>query len=46
MFHLYDGYHWLGMHLFWWLFWLLFIALIFGRFEAVPRKRGRKSAQP
>ena len=25
MFHFYDGYHFIGMHLLWWVFWLAFI---------------------
>ena len=29
MFHFYDGYHWFGMHLFWWAFWILFLVVVF-----------------
>lgn len=43
MFHFYDGYHWLGMHLFWWGFWILFLAVVFGWFEPVPRNRKGKN---
>ncbi len=45
MFHLYDGYHWLGMHLLWWLFWFMIIGVVFGLYEPVPRKR-RKNVSP
>ncbi len=46
MFHLYDGYHFLGMHLLWWVFWFSFSLLIFGWFEQVPRNRARKNVRP
>ena len=42
MFHMYDGYHFLGMHMLWWFFWFLFISVLFSAFEPVRRKRGRK----
>lgn len=45
MFHFYDGYHWFGMHLFWWVFWFLSISIIFGLYEPI-RKRGRKNGRP
>jgi putative membrane protein len=45
MFHFYDGYHFVGMHVMWWLFWLAFIAIIFGVFEQVPRRRGSKNVR-
>ena len=40
----YDGYHFWGMHLIWWIFWLLFIFAIFGWFEPVPKKRIKKDS--
>ena len=41
MFQFYDGYHFFGMHLFWWFFWILFISVLFGAYEPVRRgKRG------
>ncbi|MEP7344215.1 MAG: hypothetical protein ABI877_03055 [Gemmatimonadaceae bacterium] len=46
MFHFYNGYHVLGMHLLWWLFWFAFMAVIFGLYEPVPRKRAGKNARP
>ena len=39
MFHFYSGYHFLGMHLIWWTIWLLFIGILFGAYEQVPRIR-------
>ena len=45
MFHLYNGYHFFGMHLIWWAFWVAFIAIIFGMFEPVHRNRRRDDAQ-
>ena len=42
MFHLDDGYHFFGMHLFWWFFWILFISVMFGAYEPTRRKRGGK----
>ncbi len=43
MFHFYEGYHFFGMHLLWWAFWFLFIVIVFGAFEPVRRKPGRKN---
>ncbi len=46
MFRLYDGYHFLGMHLLWWAFWFSFSLFIFGWFEQVPRsERERMSGR-
>ena len=39
MFHMYDGYHFLGMHLLWWGFWIVMITILFGAFEPVRRNR-------
>lgn len=41
MFHFYDGYHFFGMHLLWWAFWIAFIGIVFGWYEPVPRRRER-----
>ena len=46
MFHFYDGHHFMGMHILWWLFWIGFIVLVFGVFRLVPRTRDRTSARP
>ncbi|MEP7361345.1 MAG: hypothetical protein ABI744_07185 [Chloroflexota bacterium] len=45
MFHMYDGYHWFGMHLIWWFIWLAFLSVLFGRYETVPKTRGVKNAR-
>ncbi len=39
---MYDGYHFLGMHMLWWFFWILFIAVIFGAYQPVRRSGRRK----
>jgi putative membrane protein len=46
MFHFYDGYHFLGMHLLWWVFWILFIVLVFGSFTPLRWTIDRKGARP
>ncbi len=42
MFNMYDGYHFFGMHMLWWLFWILFVGILFGAFQPVRRRRGGK----
>lgn len=42
MFHMYDGYHFVGMHMLWWFFWIVFIGVLFGAYEPVRRNRRRK----
>jgi hypothetical protein len=42
MFQFYDGYHFFGMHMFWWLFWIVFIWAIFGMYEPVRRSKRTK----
>lgn len=37
----YYGYHFWGMHLIWWFFWILIIVVLFGWFEPVPKRRIR-----
>ena len=37
-----DGYHMFGMHMLWWLFWIVLIGLIFGVYGPVRRNRRRK----
>jgi putative membrane protein len=39
--HFFDGGWFFGMHLFWWLFWIVLIVALFGLFEPVPRKKAR-----
>lgn len=43
MLHFYDGYHFVGMHLMWWVFWILVVSIMFGRYEPVRRNRGKKT---
>ena len=40
---LYD-YHFFGMHMFWWFFWIMLLFLMFGWFEPVPKKRVRRDS--
>ena len=42
MMHFYDGYHFIGMHLTWWLFWGLFLLILFVPYEPVRRNRRKK----
>ena len=37
-----GGWLW-GMHLFWWLFWIVLIAAFFGLLTPVPRKQARQT---
>ncbi len=39
-----DGYHFLGMHVLWWAFWILSMSILFGAFDPVRRKKGGKDA--
>lgn len=39
----FDGWGFLGMHVFWWLFWIVLILALFGLFEPVPRRRVRET---
>lgn len=42
MFHMYEGYHFFGMHMLWWMFWIVFVWILFGMYEPVRRtKRGK-----
>ena len=40
----YDGYHFIGMHLIWWIFWIFFIFILFGWFDTVPKKHMSKAS--
>ena len=42
MHYLNDGWFW-GMHLFWWLFWILVMVLFFGLLTPVPRSKVRET---
>ncbi|MEW5756306.1 MAG: SHOCT domain-containing protein [Pseudomonadota bacterium] len=39
--HFLEGGWFFGMHLFWWLFWIVLIVALFGLFEPVPRSKAR-----
>ena len=40
--YFYDGYHLIGMHLMWWVFWILFISIMFGAYQPIRRNQGKK----
>ena len=39
----YNGWGFLGMHFFWWLFWIALIVVLFALIEPVPRGRRRET---
>ena len=39
MFHFYDGYHFFGMHMLWWIFWILFISVAFALYQPIRRTK-------
>jgi putative membrane protein len=42
--HFYEGGWWFwGMHLFWWLFWIVLIVTFFSVLTPVPRRRARET---
>lgn len=43
--HFYDGYHLIGVHLMWWIFWILFISIMFGAYQPIRRNRGKKKEE-
>ena len=40
----YDGYHFMGMHLIWWFFWVLFMFWIFATPYYVPFQQKKKDS--
>ncbi len=42
--YLYDGYHFGGMHLLWWFFWIFFMIWIFATPWDIPGQRKSKSS--
>lgn len=38
----YDGYHFIGMHLVWWFFWVLMLFWIFATPYDIPGQRSRR----
>ena len=43
MLHFYDGYHFIGMHLMWSVFWGLFLLILLVPYEPVCRNRRKKN---
>jgi len=41
--HYFSGGSFWGMHFFWWLFWLIVIALFFSLLTPVPRSKARET---
>lgn len=39
---MYQGYHYWGMHLFWWFVWIIFLLWIFATPYHIPGQRSRK----
>ena len=45
--HFYDGYHFWGMHLLWWIFWVILLIAIFATpWLAFGRSRKRETESP
>lgn len=42
--YMYEGYHFVGMHLIWWLVWLIILFWIFAIPYDVPGQRKRKDS--
>ena len=42
--HMYDGYHFWGMHLIWWFIWIFFFIWIFATPWDVPGQRKKKDS--
>lgn len=40
----YDGYHWAGMHLLWWLLWVGFFLFVFATPYDIPGERRKKDS--
>lgn len=43
--NMYEGYHFWGMHLFWWFLWVVFLFWVFATPYRIPGQR-RKSESP
>ena len=43
--HMYDGYHFWGMHLVWWFIWIFFLIWVFATPWEVPGQRAKKDTQ-
>ncbi len=42
--YMHDGYHFGGMHLIWWLIWMVFLIWIFATPYDIPGQRKRKAS--
>lgn len=42
--HFYEGSHFWGMHLIWWILWLIFLIWIFATPYEIPGKRKRQKS--
>ena len=42
--HFYEGYHFWGMHLFWWIIWVVIFIWIFATPYEIPGERKRKNS--
>lgn len=42
--YMYDGYHFVGMHLFWWFLWVMFLLWIFATPYHVPFQQKKKNS--
>ncbi len=42
--HMYDGYHFWGMHLIWWLIWIFLLIWIFATPWYVPGRKKEKDS--
>lgn len=40
--YLYNGYHFMGMHLIWWFIWIVFLVSLFGWYTPVPKSRRKR----
>ena len=41
---MYDGYHFGGMHLIWWFFWIILTVIVFATPYDIPGQRKRKDS--
>jgi putative membrane protein len=41
---MYEGYHFWGMHLFWWFIWLIFMVWIFATPYQIPGQRAKRAS--
>lgn len=42
--HFYEGYHFGGMHLLWWVLWMILIIWIFATPYSIPGERKKKNS--